>query len=316
MKVFHSINDFEYKNCFLALTLGNFDGVHLGHQQLIRAAVDEAVKQQGCSLVFTFEPHPAAVLGKGKLQLLQQRDEKRKSIAELGVDYLLELPFTKDLAALSPQDFFYKYLMEGLRPDWLTVGYNFSFGAGGRGNAQLLQELGANHGIQTQIEPAFLDAAGQAISSSRIRQLISEGKIIQANRLLGREYQLGGQIVHGRKLGRQLGFPTANILAEDYMLLPAFGVYAAWAVCEQNGEARIMPAVVNVGLRPTIAKNVVPTIETHCLGIDQDFYGQNMQVRFVQEIRPEQRFASFDLLIKQIAADSERAANILREYAK
>lgn len=310
MKILHSLADYQKNSGFLAATLGNFDGVHCGHRQLIKSTVEEAARRQGEALVFTFEPHPLAVLKGDQLKLLQQREAKREAIAELGVDYLLELPFTKQLAALSPEEFFKKYLAAGLKPDWLTVGYNFSFGAGGQGDARLLQALGREYNIETKIEPAFIDEEGLPVSSSRIRQLIGEGKISKANGLLGREYMLMGEIVHGRQLGRQFGFPTANILAKPGMLLPAFGVYAAWAECGTGASA--MPAVVNVGLRPTVAENIVPTIETHCLGVEQDFYGQLMRVRFVQEIRPERRFDSFELLVRQIAADCETAGAILQ----
>ncbi len=309
MKILQSIKDFKRPDKFLAVTLGNFDGVHLGHQQLMRRAVAAAQNAGGCSLAFTFEPHPLAVLTGRPPRLLQSQAEKRQAIASMGLDYLLELPFTAELAALPPEDFVRQFLRpDGLHIDLLIVGFNFSFGAGGAGNAETLQKLGEKYGFQVEVMPPCRRCGG-IVSSSWLRRLIAEGKIAKANRLLGREYMLSGEIVHGRRLGRQFfGFPTANILADENLLL-AYGVYAAWAECS---DCR-WPAVVNVGLRPTIAENIVPTIETHCLGVDQDLYGQHMRVHFVQEIRPERKFASMELLREQIAADSRIAAEILRQ---
>lgn len=309
MKILRSVKDFEQQNKFLAVTLGNFDGVHLGHQQLLRRAVAAAQAAGGLSLAFTFAPHPLAVLSERQPQLLQTPAEKRRAIAGLGLDYLLELPFTKDLAQMSPADFSAQFLAAaGLAADLLIVGFNFSFGAKGVGNAQTLCSLGEQQGYNVEVLPPYLQN-GEVVSSSWLRKLIADGQIARANSLLGREYALSGEVVHGRQLGRQFfGFPTANILADKPMLLPAYGVYAAWAEC---GGAT-WPAVVNVGLRPTIAENIVPTIETHCLGADCDFYAQNMRVRFVQEIRPERKFASMELLREQIAADSKKAAKILQ----
>lgn len=308
MEILRSVEDFEQQNKFLAVTLGNFDGVHLGHQQLLRQAVEKAKENGGLSMAFTFEPHPLAVLSGRRPQLLQNRNEKRRAIAAYGLDYLLELPFTADLAVMQPEPFVEQFLgPRGLAADLLVVGFNFSFGAKGAGNSQTLQDLANVQGFLVEVVPPC-QQDGDIVSSSWLRKLVAAGQIAKANQLLGREYALSGEVVHGRQLGRQFfGFPTANILAEADMLLPAFGVYAAFAEC----LGQTWPAVVNVGLRPTIAENIVPTIETHCLGADCDFYGQEMRVRFVQEIRPERKFASMELLREQIAADSETAAKIL-----
>lgn len=309
MKILRSVKEFEQQNKFLAVTLGNFDGVHLGHQQLLRRAVMAAQAAGGVSLAFTFAPHPLAVLSDQQPQLLQSQTEKRRAIAEIGLDYLLEMPFTAELSHLSPADFVAQFLAEsGLAANLVIVGFNFSFGARGVGKAQTLQQLGNEQNFEVEILPPY-QRDGQIVSSSWLRQLIADGQIVKANRLLGREYALAGEVVHGRQLGKQFfGFPTANILAEQAMLLPAYGVYAAWAEC----AGRVWPSVVNVGLRPTIAENIVPTIETHCLGADCDFYGQEMRVRFVQEIRPERKFASMELLREQITMDSKKAAKILQ----
>lgn len=307
MDILQSIKDFKQQDNYLAVTLGNFDGVHLGHQKLMRRAVEAAKRAGGYSLAFTFEPHPLAVLTGKQPQLLQSRTEKRRTISDMGLDYLLELPFTPELAALPPEDFVRQFLCpDGLHIDLLVVGFNFSFGAKGSGNTETLQKLGEAYGFQVEVMPAY-QHCGSIVSSSWLRRLIAAGEIAMANCLLGREYTLSGEVVHGRQLGRQFfGFPTANILADENLLL-AYGVYAAWAEC----SGCRWPAVVNVGLRPTIAENIVPTIETHCLGVDQDLYGQQMRVHFVQEIRPERKFSSMELLREQIAADSRTAAEIL-----
>ncbi|MBQ3199028.1 MAG: bifunctional riboflavin kinase/FAD synthetase [Firmicutes bacterium] len=291
---------------FLAVTLGNFDGLHLGHQQLLKRAVQAAKENGGEALLFTFWPHPMAVLRGKAPKLLADRTEKYRLAEAAGLDYLLELPFNAEVAAETPEEFVRCYPAEGLRADLLVVGFNFRFGRGGAGTADDLQRLAAEYGIKVEIVPPYVCEDG-VVSSSRIRVLLQEGQMAAANRLLGHDFVLAGEVVHGQKLGRELGYPTANVAVADEVLLPAFGVYAAWAECKD----RRWPAVVNIGLRPTVGDNLTPTVEVHCLGADEDFYGRTMRVIFRQELRREQKFASLDELKAQIAEDSCRAAEIL-----
>lgn len=306
MKILHDVTEYKSSGGFLAVTLGNFDGLHLGHRRLLESAVSAAKSAQGRALLFTFWPHPARVLGNNAPPLLTDRAEKARLAEQAGIDYLLEQPFTPELAALSPADFVARYLAGALQANLLVVGYNFRFGRGGAGTAEVLRELAAERGIETLIVPPF-EKDGAAVSSSRIRKLLSAGELAAANRLLGREYALAGLVMPGEKLGRKLGFPTANLQPPQSLLLPRFGVYAAYAEC----RGQTWPAVVNVGRRPTVGDDLPATVEAHLLSADGDFYGEMMHLRFYQEIRPEQKFASLDELKAQIAADCRRAREIL-----
>lgn len=306
MKILHDATEYRADGGFLAVTLGNFDGLHLGHRRLLEKAVSAAASAQGRALLFTFWPHPAQVLGHDAPPLLTDRAEKARLAEKAGIDYLLEQPFTPDLAALSPADFVARYLAGALQADLLVVGYNFRFGRGGAGTAEILRDLAAARGIATQIVPPF-EKDGAAVSSSRIRSLLTAGEMAAANRLLGRQYELAGLVMPGEKLGRKLGFPTANLQPPEGLLLPRFGVYAAYAEC----RGKTWPAVVNVGRRPTVGDALPATVEAHLLSADGDFYGEMMRLRFYQEIRPERKFASLDELKAQIAADCRRAREIL-----
>jgi riboflavin kinase/FMN adenylyltransferase len=310
MKILRSITEYQPGKSFLAVTLGNFDGVHLGHQQLLKRAVAAAAENGGESMLFTFRPHPMTVLAPRPPQFLADNEEKRRAVAACGLDYMLEFPFTPQIAAQSPEYFVRFYLREMLEADLVIVGFNFHFGAGGAGSVEDLQRLGAEQGIAVEVMPPYEVGEG-VVSSSRIRRLIAGGQIAAANSLLGREYVLAGEIVHGRQIGRTIGFPTANVAVDASLQLPAYGVYAAYAEFVGD-EAKSMPAVVNVGLRPTVGENLEPTVEVHCLGADGDFYGKNMRVRFVRELRSEQKFASLEDLQAQIARDSEQALKILQ----
>jgi riboflavin kinase/FMN adenylyltransferase len=307
MKILRSITEYQPGHGFLAVTLGNFDGVHLGHQQLLKRAVAEAEENGGESMLFTFRPHPMSVLAPKPPQFLADSEEKRRAVAAYGLDYMLEFPFTPQIAAQSPEYFVRFYLKEMLEADLVVVGFNFHFGAGGAGSVEDLQRLCVEQGIAVEVMPPY-EVEQRIVSSSLIRKLIAGGKIAEANHLLGREYVLAGAVMHGREIGRTIGFPTANVAVDSGLQLPAYGVYAAYAEL----ESQIMSAVVNVGLRPTIGDNLEPTVEVHCLGSDGDFYGKNMRVRFVRELRSEQKFASLDDLKAQIALDSAQAQKILQ----
>lgn len=306
MEIITNLNEFQKNKPYLSVALGNFDGVHLGHQHLLAEIVNAAKANNGESMVFTFAPHPKTLFSQEPLKLLNTEAEKVANMEKNGVDMMLNFDFNLESAAQEPEDFFREVLVEKLKVDFLVVGFNYHFGARGRGDAKLLTELAAEYGVKLKVMPAYT-LGSEVVSSSLIRQKLEMGEVKAANKLLGYEYCLSGEVVHGKQIGRTIGFPTANVDATDIMQLPKFGVYAAYGIC----DGVTYKAVVNVGMRPTVADNLAPTIEAHCLDTDMDFYGKIMEVHFVSEIRYEQKFQGLEQLKAQIACDAQSARKIL-----
>lgn len=289
-----------------ALTIGNFDGVHLGHQALIRRTCEVARAAGLRALVMTFWPHPRAVLGGGQAPPpLIARAERRRRILALGADELLEVPFTPDLAITSPEEFIRRRLLP-LNVRELLIGHDFSLGRGRSGGPDVLRELGARYcfGLE-QLEPVRLD--GDIVSSSRIRRCVAEGAVAAAAALLGRPHLCEGRIEHGLGRGAGLGFPTAN-LALPETLLPPPGVYAALASVEGLPGPR--QAVTNIGRNPTFAGTAL-TVESFLPDTDGDLYGRLLRLEFVERLRDERRFSGPDELTAQIARDVARARRLL-----
>lgn len=294
------------RNCYLAL--GNFDGVHLGHQELIRQTVAGAREAEVDSLVVTFDPHPAAVLQPDvNPGLLTTRRQKTHLIGALGVDGICFMPFTPEMARLSPVAFIEKILWPSFRPQVVAVGFNFTFGHLGKGNPQLLRLLGERFGFQVQVVPR-VEVAGQVVSSTYIRACLEEGNVPMARRLLGRWPSLEGIVTSGQSRGKELGFPTANLQVASEVKLPKYGVYA----CRINmPEGRSLPGVVNIGCRPTFGFNLPPTVEVHILNYNGDLYGRELEVELCAYLREERRFESERELEQQINMDVWQARNIL-----
>ena len=288
------------------ITIGNFDGVHLGHQALIKSVLDKAAELKLCSAAVTFSPHPLQVLiGPQAPPMINSNVLRMEYLASLGLDYTLMLEFTPELASLEPEEFVRRYLVEACAMRHLVVGYDYSFGRGRRGNFQLLSELGAQYGFNVeQAQPVLLD--GKVVSSTRIREDVSAGRVAEAAKLMGRFYALEGEVVHGFKRGAALlGFPTANIKL-DNPLLPECGVYACFAKLEN----KILPAVANVGYNPHFGNEKL-SLECHILDFSADLYGQTLRVSFVQRLRNEEKFSGIDALIAQIKADIAEARPLL-----
>lgn len=289
-------------------TIGIFDGVHLGHQRLLRRLVEGAHAAGDPAVVITFSPHPAVVLGgQSHFAYLTPPPEKAALLEDLGVDFLVTLEFTPSLAAQTAEAFMRRLVSTlGLRT--LIAGYDTALGRGREGDVSRLTSLGQQLGYQVEkIEPVLLD--GQLISSSYLRNLIRQGEVRQAAQGLGRWYSLAGQVVHGDGLGRKINVPTANLAIPSDKLLPANGVYACWA----QVEGRRYPAVTNIGIRPTFA-NAQPTVrvETHLLDFHQSLYGYLVKVDLVERLREEKKFASVEMLLAQIQADIVQARAILQ----
>jgi riboflavin kinase/FMN adenylyltransferase len=287
------------------VTLGNFDGVHLGHRALFRCLVQTARRLQCKAAVYTFNPHPLKLLQPDQApMLLNTPAEKQRLIAASHVDLLIEAQFTEDLASLSPEQFVDDVLIGMLQTRELVIGYDYAFGKGRRGNADFLKSYCATRGIAVQVlQPVGAD--GHPYSSTRIRQMLAAGKVAEVVALLGRHYNLEGEVVPGEQRGRKIGFPTANLQTEKEQL-PAPGVYAIKVrhnLQEYNG-------VVNLGRRPTF-DNEKSTIEVHLLDFSGQLYGQKIRIYFVERLRDEQKFSSPSDLSTAITADVVRARQIL-----
>ncbi|SHI69575.1 FMN adenylyltransferase /riboflavin kinase [Malonomonas rubra DSM 5091] len=287
------------------VSLGNFDGVHLGHRELFRQLVAMAKNKQCRSVVYTFSPHPLKVLFPDKSPLLLNTpDEKRRLIEASHIDTLIEAPFTQKFAAMSPERFVDEILVAALQARGLVIGYDYAFGKNRAGNAEFLQRYCSEKGIDVLVlQPVGSD--GLPYSSTRIRQMLMEGKVAEAVNLLGRHYNLEGTVVAGKQRGRKLGFPTANLVT-DKEQLPAAGVYAVkvrYRLQEYNG-------VVNLGKCPTFA-NDKSTIEVHLLDFSGDLYGDKIRIYFVERLRDEKTFSGLQELTAAIEADIVRARQIL-----
>ena len=289
------------------LTIGSFDGVHLGHQVLIRRLVESAHEVQSPALVLTFWPHPAVVLRDLQGPFYLTDPEERVSLLEsLGVDRVITLTFDRNLAALSAAEFMSK-LTEMLSLRSLVVGYNFALGHGREGNIPRLQELGNQLGYTVDTVPPQT-VEGVVVSSSGLRSLLSEGKVEKVAQGLGRWYKISGEIVHGDGRGHSLGIPTANLAVSADKLIPAVGVYACWGWV---GGQRCK-AVTNIGFRPTFeTQQLTLRVETHLMDFDQDLYGRNLELEFVARLRGEQRFATIQALLAQIEQDILSARALL-----
>lgn len=290
------------------VTIGNFDGVHLGHQELVRRTLEVCGAHGLEGVVVTFRPHPRTVLTPERPHApLSTRAERFALLERLGVRHLLELPFTRELAALTPEDFVRAYLLP-LRPRELVVGHDFSLGRGRSGHPELLQQLGRGMGFGVEQVSAVL-ADGAPVSSTRLRRCLAEGDVALARRLLGRPYAVSGQVAHGEGRGRGLGFPTAN-LERAATLLPGGGVYAVRARC----GGRPLDGVTNIGRKPTFGGERL-TVETFLLDAEGDFYGEDLRLEFVARLRGEQRFPDAAALSRQIGADVTLARRLLAEGA-
>ena len=287
------------------VTLGNFDGVHLGHRELFRKLVKKS-RQLNCrSIVYTFDPHPLKLLAPDRAPLLLNTPtEKQRLISASHVDLLTEAPFTRELAGMSPEQFVDQVLIDRLQVQALLVGYDYAFGRGRQGNVSFLRACGKEKGFSVDVlQPVGAD--GVPYSSTRIRNLLAAGDVAGVIALLGRNYNFDGKVVPGEQRGRELGFPTANLLV-DKEQLPAPGVYAVKVRYGQQEYA----GVVNLGQRPTFGGGE-PTIEVHLLDFSGRLYDENLRVYFVDRLRGEQKFSGADQLAEAIAADVVRARQIL-----
>ncbi|MBD2304761.1 bifunctional riboflavin kinase/FAD synthetase [Chroococcidiopsis sp. FACHB-1243] len=312
-----------------AVALGNFDGLHRGHQQVIQPVVKNlgvGSRESGvgnrefqpltpCPTVVTFNPHPQEFFSGQSRQLLTPLPEKVKQLSSWGIEQLVLLPFNRELAALSPEDFVEQILVQQLQAKTISIGQDFRFGKQRRGTATDLQAIAARFGIPVAILPNY-NCEGERISSSAIRQALTEGNVKRAELLLARPYTLQGKVVKGQQLGRTIGFPTANVELPKNKFLPRLGVYAVKVCLEgerldcQSCLLPLASGVMNLGYRPTV-EGIGLTVEVHLFDWSGDLYGKAIAVQLEEFIRPEKKFASLDELKAQIATDSAKARNLL-----
>ncbi len=299
MRIIHSANELKPAGRKVCLAIGFFDGVHLGHQQIIRQTLTDARQHDAIALVITFDRHPNTVVAPARVPpLIYSLPQKLRAIEALGADTLLLIHFDKAFSEQTGEAFVRSLARDLGHIQSLCVGANFVFGHKRGGNVDLLRKLGAElkfavHGM------AAVSLDGQAVSSTRIRQAIRAGALDRVNQMLGRAYSLAGKVIRGDGLGQQLGFPTANLEATG-LALPPHGVYAVLA--EAGGKR--YRAVLNVGLRPTLQNpNPQLRVEAHLIDFTGDLYGQELELAFVEKLRPEKQFASLGDLRQQIAQD-------------
>ncbi|MFZ7283666.1 bifunctional riboflavin kinase/FAD synthetase [Avibacterium avium] len=294
-----------------ALTIGNFDGVHLGHQAVLRHLREKATALSLPMVVMLFEPQPSEYFmgNKAPPRLMRLRD-KLSALAKLGVDYVVRIKFNRVFASLSAEQFIQEYLVQRLKVKFLSIGDDFRFGAGRTGDFALLQQAGEKYGFTVEDNCSF-QLNEQRISSTAIRQALAEDDLAHAQQLLGKPYCIYGRVVQGNKLGRTIGFPTANIRLQR-QVNPVKGVYAVKAKLPNGAEYE---GVANIGRRPTI-NGVKQLLEVHLFDFKQDIYGQPLQVELCDKIRDEVKFPSFDALKEQIAKDVEVAKAYFQKERK
>jgi riboflavin kinase/FMN adenylyltransferase len=276
-----------------SVAIGTFDGVHLGHREVIR----------GSGTVLTFDPHPLSVIHpEATPKLLNTFEVKRDLIAGLGVEELVVIPFDRSFSEKSAEQFVNDVLIARLDAERVSVGENFRFGKGAKGTEELLR---SHAEFETRVTP-LVEVEGETVSSTQIRGLVAAGEVKEASAFLGGPFLFEGEVVEGDKRGRELGMPTANLVPQDAFVCPGHGVYAAWAQVSGSQFA----AAVNVGVRPTFATGRGLLVEAHLIGFDADIYGQTLRIAFLERLRGERAFESVDALVEQMNRDVEQAREI------
>lgn len=303
---YHSLDGISLTNTWV--TIGSFDGVHRGHQEIVRQVVSGAHKANAIAVAVTFYPHPAVVLGKRSNPLFLTTPEERAALlGALGVDVVITYPFTTEVSQLSAREFM-EQLHQHLGLRRLFVGSDFALGRGREGDVNRLSEIGKEFGYSVEIVSPVVNG-DVVISSSQIRSILLEGDVVRAASLLGRPYSIKGQVVHGDDRGKSLGIPTANLSVWSERTVPKAGVY----VCRAMVEDRYWGAVTNIGVRPTFENEPVPPrVEAHLLDFDGDIYGHEISLEFISRLRDEQRFSDIQSLLQQIHTDIDHAREILQ----
>lgn len=307
MKTVFGIDDIE-KDDNTVLTIGTFDGVHIGHREILHKLTQNAEELNCRSVVATFEPHPRKVVGgRGEVPILTVLDEKREIMNDLGIDVLLVIKFTPEFSRQSPEEFFKNYVLDKIGLRKIIIGYDHKFGKGRHGDIEMLEELSRQYNFDVEQCDAVKVEPGR-VSSSEIRKLIQNGDVKTANELLGRFYSFSGRVVDGDKRGSRIGYPTANIIiADPAKLIPPTGVYTVRVVIDKQKYFGMM----NIGIRPTFIEDGNEIVEVNIFDFNEDIYGKKLKVEVIERIRGEKKFDSSDELIARIKKDKEESLGII-----
>ncbi|HSI78102.1 MAG TPA: bifunctional riboflavin kinase/FAD synthetase [Lunatimonas sp.] len=303
MKIYHNFNDFQ-PIPHAVVTIGTFDGVHLGHQKILNRLRILADQSHGETVLITFWPHPRMVLrpDSHNIKLLSTFEEKNRLLEEFGIDYLVSIPFTKAFSETSSEEFIHHILIEKIQTKVLVIGYDHKFGKGREGGFEHLHANQERYGFELEEIPREdIDSIG--ISSTKIRQALETGDVVSANNFLGRPYALRGKVIQGNQIGRSIGFPTANIeIADVNKLIPGDGAYIVQAFV----EGKTVNGILNIGHRPTLS-GLNKTIEVHLFDFDRTIYGVDIDISFLEFLRPEKKFSDLAELKEQLEKDRIRA---------
>ncbi len=306
MQAIYSGDKNSYFDFKTGVGLGNFDGLHIGHMALINTLIREAQLNGLSSVVYTFTRHPENILRKKLITpLLLTEQKKIDLLGEVHLDYLYFDQFNEDFSRLSPEDFVKNILINKLNIKLAVAGYDYRFGYQGQGDIPLLKELGKKYGFKVIVIPA-IKCDNEIVSSTKIRECIIKGKLETAYKLLGRNYSITAEVVSGRRIGNTIGFPTANIHPERFLVLPENGVYITKTLL----DGKLYNSMTNVGFNPTFEDAKQKTVETHIIDFNQDIYGKKIEVFFLKKIRDEIKFDTVELLIRQISEDMQ----VTKEY--
>lgn len=292
-----------FKNA--VITIGSFDGVHLGHQEILKSVVDLAKKYDGESVLITFHPHPRRIIDPyARLALISDEEQKFERILSLGIDHIVLVPFTRDFSMWSAEDYIDDFLLARFHPKAIVLGYDHHFGHGRKGDINLLKEKVLPQVSVYEIEAQLIENA--AISSTKIRKAVVEGNIEEVAKMMGWNYSFNATVIHGNKLGRTIGFPTANLkLTNQDLIVPGRGVYMVRVFLEDQ----IYTGMMNIGYKPSVTDGDQLSIEVHIIDFDQDIYGKEVKIECLSRIRDEKKFSGLDALIKQLQKDKEWVQN-------
>jgi riboflavin kinase/FMN adenylyltransferase len=307
MKIFRDLSEIT-KNENSVITLGTFDGLHLGHQKIIETVVEKATKINGKSVLITFDPHPRKIISPDyKLELISTLTEKIEVLDSLGIDNIFIINFTKEFSQQSPEEFINKFLVEGIGVKEVVIGYDHHFGKGRGGNIDILKKMGKEAGFEVTAV-SECSVGDKIISSTKIRNLINDGDLNVVSKMLGRLYSFNGTVVHGDDRGKKLGFPTANLkLDDESKILPNIGIYAVECILDDEKYYGLL----SIGKRPTFHESgdIVP--EVYLFDFEKDIYNKVLKVKVVERIREEKKFNSAEELIVQMKKDEEIGLAIL-----